>query len=155
MNIYTFKLTKKTFGIIAAALLLIVGLIIALCSCGKGDTAETSGKLSEKDELMQFITSLGYAPDGEKHSMREVVVPSNFDEVYTKYNELQKQQGLDLSRYKRKKVTRYTYVVENYPDYEGTVYANMLVYRNKVIGGDICSADVEGFLHGFENKTAK
>ena len=47
MNIYTFKLTKKTFGIIAAALLLIVGLIIALCSCGRGDTAKTSGKLSE------------------------------------------------------------------------------------------------------------
>ena len=38
----------------------------------------------------------------------------------------------------------------NYPDYEGTVYANVLVYRNRVIGGDICSADVSGFVHGFE-----
>jgi len=33
---------------------------------------------------------------------------------------------------------------------EGKVYANILVYRNKVIGGDICSADASGFIHGFE-----
>ena len=42
-----------------------------------------------------------------------------------------------------------TFVVTNYPDYEGTVYANVLVYRNRVIGGDVCSADVTGFVVGF------
>ena len=45
---------------------------------------------------------------------------------------------------------RYTYEVTNYPDAQGTVYANILIYRNKVIGGDVCSADVTGFIHGFE-----
>ena len=45
---------------------------------------------------------------------------------------------------------RYTFTVTNYPSYEETVYANVLVYRNRVIGGDICSADVSGFVHGFE-----
>lgn len=62
-------------------------------------------------------------------------------------------QGLDLSKYKRKDVTRYTYKITNYPDYDGTVYANILVYRGKVIGGDICSADVNGFVRGFDGKT--
>ena len=98
MNIYTFKLTKKTFSLIAAGIMLIVGLIIALCSCGRNNAAETSGKLSEQDELVQFITSLGYTADNEKHSMREVVIPSSFDEVYTKYNDLQKQNGYDLEK---------------------------------------------------------
>jgi hypothetical protein len=42
--------------------------------------------------------------------------------------------------------------VTNYEGYDGKVYANVLVYRNKVVGGDICSADVEGFVHGFEKK---
>ena len=37
-----------------------------------------------------------------------------------------------------------------YPEYEGKVFANVLVYRGKVVGGDICSADVSGFVHGFE-----
>ena len=65
------------------------------------------------------------------------------------YNEFQRQMGLDLAKYKGKDVMRYTYEVTNYPEYEGRVYANVLIYRNKVIGGDICSADSKGFLQGF------
>ena len=79
-----------------------------------------------------------------------MTVPTEFDKVYAAYNELQKEQGLNLSRYKGKDVTRYTFAITNYKDYEGTVYANVLVYRNRVIGGDVCSADVSGFVHGFE-----
>ena len=45
---------------------------------------------------------------------------------------------------------RYTYEITNYPNYEGKVIANILVYRGKVVGGDICSADINGFIHGFE-----
>ena len=44
---------------------------------------------------------------------------------------------------------RYTYKITNYGEGEDTVYANILVYRDKVIGGDICSANVDGFIHGF------
>jgi hypothetical protein len=81
---------------------------------------------------------------------REVTIPAQFDKVFAGYNELQKSQGLDLSKYKKKTVTRHTFTVTDYEGYEGTVYANVLVYRNRVIGGDICSADVSGFIHGFE-----
>jgi hypothetical protein len=45
---------------------------------------------------------------------------------------------------------RYTYEITNYEGAEGKVYANVIVYRNKVIGGDICSANANGFIHGFE-----
>jgi hypothetical protein len=65
------------------------------------------------------------------------------------YNEVQKQQGLDLEKYKGKDVIRYTYEITNYPGEEGKVLANLIVYKNRVIGGDICSADVNGFIHGF------
>jgi hypothetical protein len=67
----------------------------------------------------------------------------------SQYNELQKQQGLDLSKYGKKTVTRYTLEVTNYPNYSGTVFANVLTFRGKVIGGDICSSDSRGFLHTF------
>ena len=62
---------------------------------------------------------------------------------------MQQLQGLDLSDYKRKSVTRYTYLITNYPNYEGKVYANLLIYKDRVVGGDVCSADVNGFIHGF------
>jgi len=77
-----------------------------------------------------------------------VSVPEQFDKIFSAYNEIQKSQGLDLSKYKGKKVYRYTYEITNYDGYSGTVYANILVYRNKVIGGDVCSADIKGFMHG-------
>nr|MBQ4318223.1 DUF4830 domain-containing protein [Clostridia bacterium] len=87
--------------------------------------------------------------EGTPKEEAAVTIPSEFDKVFLGYNELQKRQGLNLAKYKRKEITRYTYVVTNYPDYSGTVYANLLVYRNRIIGGDICSADVNGFIHGF------
>ena len=85
---------------------------------------------------------------------KTVTIPEEFDKVFAAYNEMQKEQGLNLLRYKGKDVTRYTFTVTNYAGYEGTVYANVLVYRNRVIGGDICSADASGFIHGFESTHA-
>ena len=78
-----------------------------------------------------------------------MTIPADFDRVFVGYNQIQKEQGLDLSAYRRKEVTRYTYEVTNYPDYEGKVLANVLVYRGNVIGGDICSEAKDGFVHGF------
>ena len=50
----------------------------------------------------------------------------------------------------KKSVTRYSYRITNYPDYDGDVLANVLIYKNRVIGGDICSTDANGFIHGFD-----
>ena len=68
--------------------------------------------------------------------------------MYENYNQVQKAQGCDLSKYGGKKCKRYTYVVKNYPDHPENVRANLLVYKNKLIGGDICSLELDGFLHG-------
>lgn len=81
-----------------------------------------------------------------------MTIPAEFDRVFESYNAIQKQQGLDLSKYKNRDMTRYTYKVLNYPNYDGTVYANILVYRNRVVAGDICSADVNGFIKGLSGK---
>jgi hypothetical protein len=107
-------------------------------------------KIKSSSDAANFLSQFGWTVDGANAQCVKVTIPSEFDKVFAAYNEMQRAQGLDLSKYKKKEVTRYTFVVTNYPDYDGTVYANVLVYKNKVIGGDICSADVEGFVHGFE-----
>ncbi len=38
---------------------------------------------------------------------------------------------------------------ENYPDQTGTVYATLIVYDGEVIGGDIASSALDGFMAGF------
>ena len=100
--------------------------------------------------MIEFLAQFGWSADPSSVQKQDVTLPGEFDKVFAGYNEIQRAQGLDLSKYKNKKITRYTIEISNYNGYDGTVYANVLVYRNKVIGGDICSADVSGFVHGFE-----
>ena len=104
--------------------------------------------IKTNDDRIKFLSQFGWQVEQEPVEAIEVTVPESFDKIFSSYNEIQKRQGLDLSKYKKKNVTRYTYKITNYDGYDGTVYANILVYRNKVIGGDVCSADVKGFMHG-------
>lgn len=157
MFVYTLRAgTIKFFAIICAALAVLVTLIVFVPTYG-ADVSETSqtvsyqyGKIKTSDDVEKFLSQFGWKVGDDPVETEKVTIPDEFDKVFTAYNEIQRLQGLNLAKYKRKEVTRYTYVVTNYPDYEGKVYANVLVYRNRVVGGDICSADVTGFVHGFE-----
>ncbi|MBR5870646.1 MAG: DUF4830 domain-containing protein [Clostridia bacterium] len=97
-----------------------------------------------------FLAGFGWEIDEAAAEEEAVVIPARFDAVYEDYNAIQKAQGLNLERYRGKTVMRYTYPVENYPDYDGTVYATLLVYKDRVIGGDVCSAALDGFAHGWK-----
>lgn len=104
-----------------------------------------TGMKTEADRVA-FIKSFGVEVGEEALEEVDFVMPENFDRVMLGYNEIQKEQGLDLSKYAKKKVTRYTYKVINYEGYEGDVFANLLIYRNRVIGCDVSSGDPEGFV---------
>ena len=163
MFIYSFRAaTLKFFGIIAVTLAALIAVIVfvpvyAQGGVGNQDAQTVQGsaeysydKVKTSADAANFLAQFGWTVDGGNAKSVTVTIPSEFDKVFAAYNEIQRAQGLDLSKYKKKELTRYTFVVTNYKDYEGTVYANVLVYRNKVVGGDICSADVSGFVHGFE-----
>ena len=158
MFIYSLRAsTLKFFGIIGVALAALITLIVFIPSDRPASAmTETVSyqfdKVKTAEDRISFLAQFGWAVNGTPVEEAEVQIPAEFDKVFAGYNEIQKAQGLDLSRYKNKKVMRYTYEVTNYPDYKGKVLANVLVYRNKVIGGDICTADVHGFIHGFEKK---
>ena len=157
MFIYSMRAsTIKFFGIVCVSLVALITLI-AFVPTYAVDSQETGisvsynyEKIKSNEDRINFLKQFGWEVESEPTSEKEVLIPEEFDKIFTGYNEIQRKQGLDLSDFKKKNVMRYTYVVTNYPDYNGTVYANILVYRNNVIGGDICSADVNGFVHGFE-----
>lgn len=109
-------------------------------------------KAGDNAERLAFISQFGWDVPDEPLEVREVKIPEEFDDTYEKYNAIQLAQGLDLSEYCGKRVKRWTYVINNYPDMpenDGTVRINMLVYKNSVIGGDVCSIKLDGFMHGF------
>ncbi len=162
MFVYSLRAnTIKFFGVLCVALVALITLIAFLPSNGedmavsaKNDEGKTVSisydKVKTNEDRIKFLKQFGWDASAEPIESREVVIPDEFDKVFAGYNEIQKSQGLDLGKYKKKKLTRYTYEITNYEGYEGKVYANLLIYRGKVVGGDICSADSSGFLQGFE-----
>ena len=110
-----------------------------------------SGVTSNSDRL-SFISQFGWEVDETPVEEVSVSVPDDFDAAYKRYNEIQRSQGLDLSKYRGKEVVKYTYNVTNYKDADGAVYINLLVYKNKIVGGDISSADGNGFVYGFSGE---
>lgn len=161
MFIYSFHAnTIKFFAVICLALTALIALIAFVPSYVPDDEYSMVGadasynyeKIKSNDDRINFIKQFGWEVDPQTVVEQEVEIPKEFDKIFSAYNEIQRRQGLDLSSFKKKSVMRYTYAVTNYPDYEGTVHINILVYRNTVIGGDVCSADVNGFVHGFERE---
>ena len=152
------KSSLKLFGCIICAVAIAVTLSVFTPSSSlspafsASDRIDYSGAQTNEGRI-EFLNSFGWEVSGEPTEITEVTVPSEFDTVFQGYNELQKLQGLDLSRYRQKQVTRYTYRVTNYQGYDGTVYANLIVYRGTVVGGDICTEDASGFIHGFLKTT--
>ena len=157
MFIYTLRAsTIKFFAVICVALVTLITLIAFIPAYGESAPTATEeaeivydGVKTEADRVA-FLRQFGWEVKGDPVKVVEVTIPSEFDKIFVGYNEIQKRQGLDLTKYQKKKVTRYTYEITNYEGAEGVVYANLLVYRNRVIGGDVCSADTTGFIHGFE-----
>ena len=123
-------------------------MICAICA-GCSSAEIRYDKVGNADDVSKFLAQFGWQTDEKPEEMGTVTIPDTFDKGFAAYNELQKEQGLNLSKYRGKEVTRYTFRVSNYEGYDGKVLANVLVYRNRVIGGDICSADASGFIHGF------
>lgn len=108
------------------------------------------GKLTAKtpEDRLALIASWGWEVDPDPVEIIEVAIPQEFDDVYETYNNLQKEQGLDLTKYRGKRCKRYGYHVKNYPDAGQEVRINLLVYQGKVIGGDVSSTELNGFMQG-------
>lgn len=158
MFIYSLKAsTVKFFTVLALSVVALITLIVFIPKSDEAHSLSvytdsqsvTFDKIKTNEDRISFLSQFGWEVEAEACEEAQITIPAEFDKVFIAYNELQKQQGLDLGKYKKKKMVRYTYVVTNYPDYDGKVYANIIIYRNRVVGGDICSADTNGFLHGF------
>lgn len=143
---------KKILLGLAAVAALILALILLL---GGGETAETSAPaLSSNDGRVKFLTDFGWEVTTSPRESSQVKIPSESSEVFDRYNALQKSQGYDLSQYAGKNVLRYVYQINNYPGATEPVYATVLIYKNKVIGGDVTNTAARGHIQGFQMPTA-
>ncbi|MBQ8002436.1 MAG: DUF4830 domain-containing protein [Clostridia bacterium] len=96
-----------------------------------------------KPDIPVFLASLDYE-FSESYTEKTFTIPIEFDMVYNNYNEIQKEAGYDLLPYRGKECIMYTYEVYNHPF--GKCNANIIVYNGEIIGGDISSVNLAGFM---------
>lgn len=112
----------------------------------------STAPLTEAD-LAAYIESFGWEVEAIPSEQREVQIPEEWNDVYRQYNEIQLRQGFDLSDDLGRTVTVTTFVVTNYPDQPDTVRAHLLTAENKILAADICSLELDGFMHGLNENT--
>lgn len=166
MLMYSFRFNRKLRH---STLLLL--LLLAVMAAGRlvlsfiPDGTMAAGAVIKRqaakteEQRQQFIVGLGWQVEPQPAETVDVVIPKKFDEVYQSYNLLQKEQGMDLTRWRGKRCQKYSYNVLNHPSGDPNVRLNLLVCGGKIIGGDVCSLGLDGFMQGLafpnEDLTAK
>lgn len=100
-------------------------------------------------QRIHFLTELGYTVNSSSEESEEIKIPTEFGDVYNRYNELQKQSGTNLLNYRGADCVRYTYTEEN-SDWR----FNLIVYEGRIIGGDVCTVALDGEMKALGEKTA-
>ena len=159
MFVYNVKAsTLKFIAVICAALISLTVIVMLVPEYSPKTTAAIArvnkeykfDRIKTNEDRVNFLGQFGWKVDSEPIEEVTMKIPAEFDRVMNSYNELQKKEGLDLSKYRGREVTRYSYNVTNYPDYSGKVTASVIVYKHRVVGGDVSSSDVSGFIGTFE-----
>ena len=142
------------------AFLILAAVVIGACIFLRGGGAEGEPETPREypggtgEQRVAFLTGFGWEVEANAVETREVMIPAEFDDVYTAYNVMQLSQGFDLRPYAGEVCTQYKYKINNYPD-EPEVYATLLVYGELIIGGDVACAELDGFMHGFAPGSAR
>lgn len=154
MRMFTIKMKpKQIFGIA----MLLMGFAVIVISFlfnhpAKPASANTIISCATTEERVAYINSLNFETDSREES-KEIIIPERFNDVYNKYNDIQKQQNFDLTDYKGKTAVMYTYHITNYENGDNVI-ANLIVYDGVLIGADLCDTSAEnGFLVALNDKT--
>ena len=119
-------------------------------------TATSDGKsyvlsAGTNEERVAFLQQFGWKVNPEPVEIKDVAIPQKFSDVYVQYNNIQKEQGLDLEPYSGKTCKQWVYCVTNYPQVTD-IRATLLVFDNKIVGGDLSTAELDGFMTGFNGE---
>lgn len=154
MFIFTAKIKhgKVVLGALGLAVVCTAGLLL-FGPPGKGIAAANAALPNPKgvktaEDRVAYLEGYGWLVNPEPIAVEELLIPEEFDETYQDYLALQSEQGFDLTKYRGKRVKRYSYEIQNYPGGETGVQAAILIYRNRVIGGEVLSSRQGGFIHG-------
>lgn len=133
--------------ILLSAVILITAVTAVICNVSADEPDGSTAAL-----VAAFIEENGYKVSSPL--TKEITIPSEFSDVYEKYNELQRRQGFDLRRHKGKSAVSYTFNVTGYVDKNGKpdsdVQIHIIVCDGKIVAADIASTRLDGFMEALK-----
>lgn len=147
MKLICFRYPRNTVTDILVSLIIIF-VIVLILNNAEYNKDKACGNF--QNEILSFIEDNGWIVDASQLNAVDKHVPEIFDVTYNDYALLQESQGFDISVYKGKIITVYSYPVLNYPGYEDcdNIYIDILVFNGNIIGADICCTSINGFITG-------
>lgn len=162
MFVYSFKASKLKVILSVVICAAIAAAVIMLMPQTEHSVSVNGGRYDRKisfdgikstEDLVKFAENLGYSVDAKPVEEAEVKIPSKFDAVLEKYNDIQKSQGFNMGKYKNKTAVRYTFRVTALPDGEEMpkedVLLTLIVLKDKIIGGDLYFTGENGQVKPF------
>ena len=147
MFIITAKFSRRRAFALVAVACLALALIVLPRACRK--SAEAPAIPAETNEQrLAYLTSLGWVVNDQPIETLSITLGETLEEPYLSYNDLQLSQGFDLTRYCGQTLSRYTYVVTNYPDASLPCQADLYVCGGVLAAGDIVCTGENGFMAG-------
>ena len=147
MFVWTAKVSRTKLAAIIAIIVAVVVLAAVIIAAKQDLPDEVAG--GTNSARVTFLAEYGWEVNAEPVQTQIVTIPAEDSEVFSRYNELQKSQGFDLTAFAGRRATRYVYEVLNYPDTSAPVYATLFVLEDKIIGGDVTDTAPEGRMQGF------
>lgn len=126
MFIKTIKVKKPTFAVIGAVLAALALLAVIIVTVVRISSPAVYEMKSEA-QRQAFLKEMGWEVSDEYDECKAVTIPKEFNEVYT-------------------------YAVKNYGKKKQEVRANLIVCEGQLVGGDVCSAELDGFMQGLRKK---
>ena len=138
-------ITRRRMALMSLALGLVIGSALLLAGCFGGDKETEVITAATNEERVAYLEALGWQVEPRPSETLDLRLPEKLEGEWDAYAKLQKGQGLPFSEFAGQAVKRYTYTVTNYPEIPQGVQANLYLWGDQIIGGDVIFTGQGGF----------
>ena len=138
-------ITRRRMALMSLALGLVIGSALLLAGCFGGDKEAEVITAATNEERVAYLEGLGGQVEPQPIETLDLQLPEKLEGEWDAYAKLQKGQGLPFSEFAGQAVKRYTYTVTNYPEIPQGVQANLYLWGDQIIGGDVIFTGQGGF----------
>ena len=138
-------ITRRQMALMSLALGLVIGSALLLAGCFGGDKETEVITAATNEERVAYLEGLGWQVEPQPIETLDLQLPEKLEGEWDAYAKLQKGQGLPFSEFAGQAVKRYTYTVTNYPEIPQGVQANLYLWGDQIIGGDVIFTGQGGF----------